>query len=180
VIVTGCPKIQSADFGGVETQLAASRNTLLIDKFILTINALELTIRADALNTVWWQFGLLLGNQIRQGFAYFGMREDPLAVLAGESPPRHAGLLPPVTDLGIPRLVYSSRFELEIVDCERAAESQMVIHKLSWVKEDSRTERSHSATIPCPESDHQAAQSSQYQVRRFWVVRVKWGFSNFD
>jgi hypothetical protein len=26
-----------------------------------------------------------------------------------------------------------------------------------WVKEDSRTERSHSATIPCPESGHQAA-----------------------
>ena len=80
-----------------------------------TSGILELTMRADALNTVWWQFGLLLGNQIRQGLAYFGIREDPLAVLAGESPTRHFGLLPPVTDVRIPRLVYFSRLELDIV-----------------------------------------------------------------
>jgi hypothetical protein len=49
-----------------------------------------------------------------------------LAARAGESPARHAGLSPPVTDVRIPRLVYLSRMGLDIVDSERATESQMV------------------------------------------------------
>jgi hypothetical protein len=53
------------------------------------IRALDLAVRADALNAVWRQFGLLLGNEIRQSLAYFGVREDPLAVLTVESPTCH-------------------------------------------------------------------------------------------
>ena len=50
-------------------------------------------MRADALNTVWRQFGLLLGNEIRQSLAYFGICEDPLAALTGESPTCHCQIV---------------------------------------------------------------------------------------
>jgi hypothetical protein len=76
------------------------------------ISALNLTVRAHALNTLSRQFGLLLGKEIYQSLAYIGIREDPLAVITGESPARHAGLSPPVTDVGIHRLVYHLRDEL--------------------------------------------------------------------
>jgi hypothetical protein len=65
----------------------------LINKFVAMIGALDLAVWADALDTVWRQFRLLLGNEIRQGLAYFGIREDPLAVLTGESPARHSGIV---------------------------------------------------------------------------------------
>jgi hypothetical protein len=78
------------------------------------ISALNLTVRAHALNTLSRQFGLLLGKEIYQSLAYIGIRvrEDPLAVITGESPVRHAGLSPPVTDVGIHRPVYHLRDEL--------------------------------------------------------------------
>ncbi len=50
-------------------------------------------MRADALNTVWRQFGLLLGNEIRQSLSYFGIWEDPLAALTGESPTCHCQIV---------------------------------------------------------------------------------------
>ena len=75
------------------------------------IGALHLTIRADALNAVRRQFGLLLGNEIRQSLAYFGISEGPLAVLTGESPTCHNKLWRPVMGVRIPKFVYSSRNE---------------------------------------------------------------------
>jgi hypothetical protein len=71
------------------THLAACQSSLLIDKLVPTIRAPSLTMRTDALNTVRWEFGLLLGNEIRQSLAYFGIREDPLAALTGENPTCH-------------------------------------------------------------------------------------------
>lgn len=50
----------------------------MIDKFVPTISALDLAVWADALNTFRRQFRLLLGNEIRQSLAYFGIREDPI------------------------------------------------------------------------------------------------------
>ena len=50
-------------------------------------------MRADALNTVWRQFGLLLGNEIRQSLSYLGICEDPLALLTGESPTCHCQIV---------------------------------------------------------------------------------------
>ena len=41
-----------------------------IDKFVAMVGALDLTVGANALNTVWRQFGLLLGNGIRRGIPY--------------------------------------------------------------------------------------------------------------
>jgi hypothetical protein len=72
-----------------EYELAASQSTLLIDELVTTISVPGLTVRADALNAVWRQFGLLLSEEIRQSLAYFGIREDPLAALTGESPTCH-------------------------------------------------------------------------------------------
>jgi hypothetical protein len=57
------------------------------------ISALNLTVRAHALNTLSRQFGLLLGRETHQSLAYFGIRKDPLAVITGESPPRHSGIV---------------------------------------------------------------------------------------
>jgi hypothetical protein len=76
--------------------LAACQSTLLIDKFVPTIGALNLAVRADALDTLRRQCRLRLGNEIRQSLAYFGIREDPLAVLADEGPGGHARLWLPV------------------------------------------------------------------------------------
>jgi hypothetical protein len=80
----------------------------LIDKLVATISVPGLTVRADALNTFRRQFRLLLGNEIRQSLAYFGICEDPLAVLTGESPTCHARLLRPVKAVRIHKFVYSS------------------------------------------------------------------------
>jgi hypothetical protein len=52
-------------------------------------------MRADALNTVWRQFGLLRGNEIRQTLPDLGIGEDPLAVLADEGPSSHTRLWRP-------------------------------------------------------------------------------------
>jgi hypothetical protein len=84
----------------------------LIDKLVATISIPGLIVRADALNTFRRQFRLLLGNEIRQSLAYFGIREDPLAVLTGESPTCHARLLRPVKAVRIHQFVYSSHDEL--------------------------------------------------------------------
>jgi hypothetical protein len=62
----------------------------LIYELVPTIRTLYFAVRADALKTFRRQFRLLLGNKIREGLAYFGIREDPLAVLAGEGPDGHA------------------------------------------------------------------------------------------
>jgi hypothetical protein len=91
-------------------QLAASQRTLLIDQLIPTICALYFAVRADAICALRWQVRLRCLNIVRQSLADFGIGKDSLAVFTGESPARHAGLSPPVTDVGIPRLVYSSRW----------------------------------------------------------------------
>lgn len=62
---------------------SGAHRTLFVDEFVPIIGALGLTVRADALDTFRGQFRLLLGNEIRQSLAYFGVREDPLAVLTG-------------------------------------------------------------------------------------------------
>jgi hypothetical protein len=46
--------------------LAACQSALLIDKFAPTIGALNLAVRADALDTLRRQCRLSLGNEIRQ------------------------------------------------------------------------------------------------------------------
>jgi hypothetical protein len=72
--------------------LAASQSTLLIDKFVPTIGALNLAVRADALDTLRRQCRLRLSNEIRQSFPDLGIGEDPLAVVADEGPGGHARL----------------------------------------------------------------------------------------
>ena len=57
-----------------------------------TISIPDLTMRADALNAFGRQCGLLRGNEIRQSLPDLGVGEDPLAVLADESPTRHASI----------------------------------------------------------------------------------------
>ena len=84
----------------------------MIDKLVATISIPGLTVRADALNTFRRQFRLLLGNEIRQSLAYFGIREDPLAVLTDESPTCHVRLLRSVKAVRIHQFVYSSHDEL--------------------------------------------------------------------
>jgi hypothetical protein len=72
------------------------------------IGALDLAVRADALCARRWQVRLRFLKIILHSLADLGIGEDSLAVLAGESPGRHAGLSPLVTDVGIPRFVYAT------------------------------------------------------------------------
>ena len=56
------------------------------------IGALDLAVRADALCAPRWQVRLGFRNIIRKSLADLGIGENPLAVLAGESPTRHASI----------------------------------------------------------------------------------------
>jgi hypothetical protein len=85
---------------------AACQSTLLIDKFVPTIGALHLAVRADALDTLRRQCRLRLGNEIRQSLPDLGIGEDPLAVLADEGPSGHTRLWRPVKAVRIHKFVY--------------------------------------------------------------------------
>ena len=78
----------------------------LIDKFVPTIGALNLAVRADALDTLRRQCRLGLSNEIRQSLPDLGIGEDPLAVLADEGPSGHARLWRPVKAVRIHKFVY--------------------------------------------------------------------------
>jgi hypothetical protein len=62
------------------------------------IGALDLAVRADALHTARWQVRLRFLNKIRQSLAGLGIGEDPLAVLASESPSRHSRIVAIIRD----------------------------------------------------------------------------------
>jgi hypothetical protein len=70
------------------------------------ILALNLTVRANTLDTLRRQFRLLLGNGIRQSLAYFGICEDPLAVFTGEAQLAIARLSRPAKGVRIHKFVY--------------------------------------------------------------------------
>jgi hypothetical protein len=70
--------------------LAAYQSTLLIDKFVATIGALDLTARADAFCAFRRQVGLGFRNIIGQSLAHWVIGENPLAMVTGESPTGHA------------------------------------------------------------------------------------------
>jgi hypothetical protein len=78
------------------------------------IGAPDLTLGTEALNTFWRQFGLLLGNEIRQSLAYFGIREDPLTVLADEGPGGHRKIV--ATSKGRENTQFRVPFSCELVE----------------------------------------------------------------
>ncbi len=75
----------------------------------MTISVFCFAVIADALCALRWQVRLGFRNIIRKSLADLDIGEDSLAVFTGESPGRYAGLSPPVSDVGIPRLVYCLR-----------------------------------------------------------------------